>query len=94
MFLEWDPPPPDQINGVLQGYRINISEIETGDVLQHVVNRAEAIIGSLHPYYTYYFTVIAFTEVGGGPTTHVTVRTDEDGQIYLYIILVIKLILC
>jgi receptor-type tyrosine-protein phosphatase Q len=77
VHLTWDPPPADQINGVIQGYRINITELDTGEVSQHIVVDNEAIIGPLHPHYNYNFSIVAFTHVGHGPTTFVVIRTAE-----------------
>ena len=77
--LSWDPPPSDEINGVIQGYRINITELDTGTLSQIIVNDTEAVIGSLHPHYNYNFSIVAFTHVGDGPTTYVILRTAEAG---------------
>ena len=73
----WDPPPPDQINGVIQGYRINITELDTGTLSQIVVDGTDTVVGPLHPHYNYNFSIVAFTHVGHGPTTYVIVRTAE-----------------
>ena len=40
----------------------------------------EAIIGPLHPYYTYNCTILAVTVGEGPPSTVITVRTEEDGE--------------
>ena len=78
--LSWDPPSPDQINGVIIGYSINFTELETGGMSHLTSEQTETVIGPLHPHYTYNFTVVAFTLVGSGPITYVIVRTDEDGN--------------
>ena len=49
--------------------------------------QTEAVIGPLHPHYTYNFTIVAFTLVGSGPTTYVIVRTDEDGKAIIHVLL-------
>ena len=41
----------------------------------------EAIIGPLHPYYTYNCTILAVTAGEGPPSTVITVRTEEDGRV-------------
>ena len=82
--LSWDPPSPDQINGVIIGYNINFTELETGVVSHLILEQTEAVIGPLHPHYTYNFTIVAFTLVGSGPTTYVIVQTNEDGNICPY----------
>jgi len=65
---------------VIIGYSINFTELETGGMSHLTSEQTEAVIGPLHPHYTYNFTVVAFTLVGSGPTTYVIVRTDEDGK--------------
>lgn len=85
VLLTWDPPPSDQINGVILGYRINITELNTGATSDYIANETEAVIGPLHPHYNYNFTVVAFTEVGQGPTTYVVVRTAEAGMYSIYV---------
>ena len=80
VHLSWDPPPSDQINGIIQGYRINITELNTGAVSQYIAEGTQAVIGPLHPHYNYNFTVVAFTLVGHGPTTYVVLRTAEAGM--------------
>ena len=76
----WDPPPPDQIHGVILGYNINITELETGTPSYLISEDTEITIGPLHPHYTYNFSIVAFTHVGSGPTTYVILRTDEAGK--------------
>ena len=81
IYLTWDPPPPEDINGVIREYRINVTEGETGNLLQYTTNpdTRELVVGRLHPYYTYHCTVGAYT-VEVGPHTAITVRTDEAGE--------------
>ena len=80
VYLTWDPPPPDQINGVILGYRINITELNTGVMSEYIENDTEVVIGPLHPHYNYNFTIVAFTHVGHGPITYVVLRTAEAGM--------------
>ena len=84
VYLTWDPPPSDQINGVIQGYRISVIELDTGDMSQYTVGDTETTIGPLHPHYTYNFSIVAFTSVGEGPTTYVVVRMDEAGELLIH----------
>jgi len=88
--LSWDPPSPDQIHGVIIGYSINFTELETGGMSHLTSEQTEAVIGPLHPHYTYNFTVVALeyvciiaanTVVGLGPyTVELLVRTQEDSK--------------
>ena len=82
IHINWDPPPADQHHGELIEYRINVNVIETSNSLlvSSAPDVTEAIIGPLHPYYTYNFTILAVTVGEGPPSTVITVRTEEDGR--------------
>ena len=80
VYLTWDPPPADEINGGILGYRINITELNTGDMFQYIADVTEAAVGPLHPHYIYNFSIVAFTHVGHGPTTYVVIQTAEAGM--------------
>ena len=79
--ISWNPPAPENQNGVITGYVINLTIVSSGDVFQYSSSRDNITIGSLHPFTTYDFTVAAQTSVGTGPyTTNSTVMTPEDGS--------------
>ena len=82
IYLTWDPPPPEDINGVIREYKINVTEEETGLLLQYTTNpdTRELVVGPLHPYYTYHCTVGAYTIETGPYTAIITVQTDEAGK--------------
>lgn len=82
IYLTWDPPPPEEINGVIREYRINITEEETGTFFQYVVNPDNQILiaGPLHPFYTYHSVIVAFTVAVSPTSTTITVRTEEDSK--------------
>lgn len=83
IYLSWDPPPQDQLLGELREYRITVNELETyySFQLSSDPDVTEAIIGPLHPYYTYNCTILAVTIGEGPPSTVITVRTGEDGKL-------------
>lgn len=85
IYIDWDPLPIEQQHGELQEYRITISELETSSVLtvSSDPDETEAIIGPLHPYYTYNCTIVAVTVGEGPPSTAVIVRTEEDSEFTL-----------
>ena len=78
--LTWAPPLPEEQNGVITAYHLTVTEAETGEVLSFETHGLDTllIVNSLHPYYTYYCTVAAFT-VGLGPSASVDVQTLEEG---------------
>ena len=82
IYISWDPVHEDQLHGELTGYTILIIELETFMSFQILLEPVtEAIIGHLHPYYTYNCTISAVTVGEGPPSTQITVRTDEDGML-------------
>ena len=83
IYLTWDPPPPEDVNGVIREYRINVTEVETGVLRQFTTpaNVRELVVGPLHPYYSYRSTIVAFTIQVGPYSTAITVRTEEDGEL-------------
>ncbi len=81
--LSWNSLPLDQRNGLIQEYRINAVEVTTGKLKQHTSTSLQKVVSALHPYYTYRFTVAAFT-VGIGPySSPITVQTFSDGAFIL-----------
>ena len=84
IYLMWNPPPSDQINGIIQGYTISVTELETGNMFQYTTSYNETTIGALHPHYNYNFSIAAFTVAGYGPITFVIVRTSEAGSFILH----------
>jgi len=89
IYLTWDPPPPEDVNGIIREYRINVTEGETGLLLQYTTDpdTREIVIGPLHPYYTYHCTVVAYTVEVGPYTAIITIQTDEAGKDINYVIL-------
>ena len=80
IYLMWEP--PEDPNGDIREYRINVTEEETGRMFQLITSTTSIAIGSLHPYYTYNCTVVAVT-IGPGPfSTVITLRTAEDGRFH------------
>ena len=79
LMLTWLPPPPGSHNGIIREYRINITEIQTGNTFLLSSTSLTIAVTSLHPYYTYECTVSAYT-VATGPFTEPTIiTTPEDG---------------
>ena len=74
----WEP--PQDPNGDIREYRVNVTEVETGRIFQLSTNTTSIIIGFLHPYYTYNCTVVPVTNVPGPFSSAITVRTDETGR--------------
>ena len=77
--LQWDPPLPEDHNGIIREYRVNVTSLDNGDHVQVAALGTTTIIGSLTPSFTYTFTVTAFT-VAEGPYSQVqTITMPPDG---------------
>ena len=65
-------------NGIVTEYRINVTEVDTGRVSLLTSFTTSFVVQSLHPYYTYLFTVSAHTVATGPFSNSVRIRTPED----------------
>lgn len=83
LSFTWDPPPPENQNGIITGYNIRLTAVlvdNSGEVSVHLSNIGERVIGSLHPHTAYNMSVAAENSVGFGPyTANITTMTPEDG---------------
>lgn len=78
--LRWDPPQPDELNGNIAAYYINVTHIGSGESHSFQVGNTQFFSGGgFHPYYTYVCTVFAVT-VGPGPGNSINVTTREAGE--------------
>jgi len=79
--LTWEPPAPEQRNGIIRGYLINATALESGEHSQWMSpNVSSLVVGGLHPYYQYDLVVAAVT-IGVGPFTEVQhIQLPEDGM--------------
>ena len=80
-FLSWDPPDLPQRNGEITFYTVNISVVESEEMLQFISSSTDLELSSLRPYHTYLYIVAASTIAGEGPFSEmVTIRMPEDGM--------------
>ncbi len=78
--LSWNPPPPEDHNGAIRGYLINITALDTGLVHQQTSPVTMATVSSLHPFYTYNCSIAAFTVSTGPFSSEITVTTPQDSK--------------
>lgn len=83
--VTWKPPPKDQQNGEIQGYKIFYVKNEKSQTDQDAksvsVEAEEIVLGELEIFTEYKIWVIAFTTVGDGPRSQpIRVWTNEDGR--------------
>ena len=79
VFFSWEPPPPDQQNGLITRYDIVCTPSSgSGELLNGMSNGAlNATVGMFTPATQYSCTITASTSVGTGPGISVTVVTCE-----------------
>lgn len=81
IILTWDPPLLQNRNGIITGYIINITALDTGEISQFITPDRNLMLNSLTPFSTYAFIIAARTSVGAGPfSTDITIQTFEDGM--------------
>lgn len=80
IHVSWDPPPFNNRNGQIRYYIIHVTEADTGNNFTQLVTGNEFTFLSLHPYYTYTFTVAAVTVELGPFSNIISVTTEEDGK--------------
>ena len=69
--LSWQPPPSDELNGVLKLYTVTLIEIPSGIMMTYNTTSSDIRIGSLVPCSSYTWGVIPFT-VGYGPVSMIS----------------------
>ena len=78
VFFSWQPPPPDQQNGVITRYDI-VCTPSSGQLVNGIsyYNALNATVGMFTPATQYSCTITASTRAGTGPGNTVTVVTCE-----------------
>ena len=76
----WSPPPEEHQNGIIIEYKVQVTEVLTGEMVVKTSNSTTIEVSGLHPDYAYEWRVAAVT-VGVGPYTNTTTtRLPEDGN--------------
>ena len=79
LILSWDLPLPQDVNGVIVDYTINITSTLGTSSFPVQSSDTSYIITSLRPFIAYTCIIAAHTSVGRGPfSTGVTLTTPED----------------
>lgn len=77
--LNWNHPLPEDINGIILDYTINISYSNGVTSFQTGSNSTVYIVGSLQAFVAYTCVIAAHTSVGQGPFSNsITLTTPED----------------
>ena len=81
--MTWQPPALTDQNGVIVGYLINITSLDSGVIQQLTSSSTSLLIMNLQPFTRYSCVIAARTAVGLGPfSTVVSVQTMEAGELY------------
>ena len=83
--INWSQPLPEEQNGIIRSYLINITAAETGQHIQLTTNNTTITAENLHPFYNYHYSVAAVT-IAAGPYTELhSLLTPQDGEmVYLH----------
>ena len=81
--LSWTEPLATDQNGLIRQYLVNVTELNTGNVLSYTTTETEYTVGSLHPYYNYSCSVSAVTILPGPYSNSQTIQTEIDGKYVL-----------
>ncbi len=83
----WDPPSPEHRNGEILRYVVNITltarggtQVTNGEQRTLYTATTNLTVGSLHPHYTYFYSVAAENSVGTGPSTMTPIMMPEAGK--------------
>ena len=68
----WDAPPLEDRNGIIIGYSINVTKLQTGERQELFSNSTMITVYSLQPYTVYICISTAITSVGHGPFSDAT----------------------
>jgi hypothetical protein len=76
--ITWDPPPTDDINGVIIRYIINVTVVGSGQTFLLNSTTTALTVTTLSPFSTYICIIAAVTSVGVGPfSSQVTLTTPQ-----------------
>ena len=88
--MQWDPPPAQHHNGLIESYVILCMELDTdGAETLHTTRTTSITISGLHPFYTYNCNVSAVTVDDGPFSDTISITTLEDGMLKVNICIVI-----
>ena len=85
--LTWNPPAPSERNGIITGYNISITSLDSffEDPREFFTTSEFLIVDSLDPHSHYVCIIAANTFVGIGPfSLEVTIRTAQYGDCVMH----------
>ena len=79
VFLSWQPPPPEDWNGILTDYVVTILNAAS-QTLKTTTNETSITLSRLRRLQMHNFTVAATTSVGEGPIAYFVLTIPPDGS--------------
>ena len=80
ILLSWNPPPPEDQNGIIRHYEVVLVALATGETHIHTSATHFVTVSSLQPFTNYICTVAAETVAIGPYTEGMTVQTLQTGN--------------
>ena len=78
--ISWNQPLPEEENGFIRSYTVNVTVTETGQHMQFTTNNTTITAEGLHPYFNYHISVAAVT-IAIGPYSEIySLQTPQDGK--------------
>jgi len=79
--LSWNALPPEDHNGIVVGYAINITKLQSGERMELFSNSTTLTVDSLQPHTLYICVLAAVTNAGLGPLSNgIQLETLEAGK--------------
>ena len=84
--LSWTPVPQEKRNGVITGYSVKVTTINSSTKKTvTVIEKTDVIdtyteVPNLSPFTVYHFCISANTKAGPGPEASISSKTDEGGK--------------
>lgn len=82
ILLQWDPPLAQDKNGIIIGYRVNVTSLVGGERFYFETTDNYLLVSGLTPHTIYECIVSAVTRVGTGPFSGIViVQTSAEGNL-------------
>ncbi len=82
VHLSWNPPLPENHNGILRHYVVTVTSEKTTESITTSSEATSIRVTGLRPFTTYLCTVAAVTVAAGPATDAMQVQTEEDGRCF------------
>ena len=81
MVVSWSPPATHLQNGEIISYRVVVTRTGYSAVLNTTTESVCYSLSDLYPHVNYTVSVSAINSAGEGPSSTMTVVTDQDGEL-------------